>query len=151
MNTPKRRRNNLDFDRKSKIVEFFNSNPKCTQQQIADHFTALWGTDVKRRTVGDILANKDKLVRDETEGTPPRKRHRSAHHVDMESALFVWFTNARAQNIPVSDDILKTKAKRFGDELSIGDFQYSNGWLGRFKNRHGISSQVISGESAGIY
>ena len=43
-----------------------------------------------------------------------------------------------------------TKAKRFGDELSITDFSYSNGWLQRFKQRHNISQHVLCGESAGV-
>ena len=67
----------------------------------------------------------------------------------QESALFIWFTNARAQNIPISEEILKTKARQFGEEMGITEFSYSNGWLTRFKSRHGIFSQIISGESAG--
>jgi len=150
MATPKRKRVALDYEKKTEIIKFAEANPKATQQEISNHFTALWDISIKRRTVGDILTDKSRILSDDIEGTPPRKRHRSAHHVDMESALFMWFTNARAQNIPVSDDILKTKAKRFGDEMGITEFQYSNGWLGRFKIRHNITSQVISGESAGI-
>ena len=69
----------------------------------------------------------------------PRKRHRSAMHKDMESALYLWFTNARAQNIIITDDILREKAKRFGNELGITEFGYSNGWFTRFKSRHSIS------------
>ncbi|XP_061170543.1 tigger transposable element-derived protein 6-like [Saccostrea echinata] len=34
--------------------------------------------------------------------------------------------------------------------MGITGFSYSNGWLSRFKMRHGISSQIISGESAGV-
>jgi hypothetical protein len=46
--------------------------------------------------------------------------------------------------------MLKEKAKHFGDETGVTDFKYSNGWLQRFNARHGISSHVISGESAGV-
>ena len=35
-----------------------------------------------------------------------RLRHRSAMHEDMESALYLSFTNARAQNIIITDDII---------------------------------------------
>ena len=45
---------------------------------------------------------------------------------------------------------MKEKAKHFGDETGVTDFKYSNGWLQYFKARHGISSHVISGESAGV-
>ena len=72
--------------------------------------------------------------------TAVKKRHRSAQYADMHSALFIWLTNARAQNIPISEEILKTKAIQFGEEMGINEFSYSNGWLTRFKSRHGISS-----------
>ena len=80
----------------------------------------------------------------------PRKRHRSAMHKDMESALYLCFINARAQNIIIMDDILREKAKSFGNELGITEFRFSNGWLTRFKLRHSISCLSITGESAGI-
>ena len=48
-------------------------------------------------------------------------------HEDMESALYLWFTNARAQNITITDGILREKAKSFGNELGITEFGYSNG------------------------
>ncbi|XP_033755738.1 tigger transposable element-derived protein 6-like [Pecten maximus] len=151
METPKRKRLLLDHVQKTAIVNFASENPKNSHQQIANHFSALWDLPIKRRTVGDIVANISLQESEvDTTCTPPRKRHRSAQHTDMESALFVWFTNTRAQNIPVTDEILKIKAKRFGDELGITDFQYSNGWLLRFKTRHEIASKIISGESAGI-
>ncbi|KAJ8307614.1 hypothetical protein KUTeg_014836 [Tegillarca granosa] len=135
MDTPKRKRLILDTNEKLKIIEFSTENPKISQQEITNHFCALWDIPVKRRTVGDIIANKTSITSDDIEGTSPRKRHRSAHHTDLESALFMWFTNARNNNIPVTDEILKTKANR---------------WLCRFKSRHGISSHIISGESAGV-
>jgi hypothetical protein len=58
--------------------------------------------------------------------------------------------NARSKNVPLTDEILKEKAKHFGDETGVTDFKYSNGWLQRFKARHGISLHIISGESAGV-
>ena len=131
-------------------MQYSKLHPTSSQQELANHFTTLWNIDVKRRTVGDILLKSNQFENDDNENVPPRKRHRSAHYADMESALFIWFTNARAQNIPISEEILKTKARQFGEEMGITEFSYSNGWLTRFKSRHGISSQIISGESAGV-
>ena len=47
--------------------------------------------------------------------------------------------NARANNILVTESILKEKAQRFGGDLGVADFIYQNGWLQCFKNRHGIT------------
>ena len=60
-----------------------------------------------------------------------------------KKVLFLWF-------LPVTEEILKTKAKHLGDSIGVADFQYSNGWLQHFKVRYGIGNGVISGESPGI-
>ena len=39
-----------------------------------------------------------------------------------KKVLFLWF-------LPVTEEILKTKAKHLGDSIGVADFQYSNGWL----------------------
>ena len=149
MSTPKRKRTVLDDVQKRSILKYVEDNPKATQQQVADHFSIYWDIPVKRRTVGDIISRKDTFDSD-NEGSPARKRHRSAHHTDMEKCLYIWFTNARSKNVPVMDDLLREKAKQFGSETGVTDFSYSNGWLQRFKSRHSISSHIICGESAGI-
>ena len=151
--TPKSKRVILDVKQKLEIIKYHECNPKRSQQEISNYFTELWKIDVKRRTVGDIIHTSGKKRTRDSElevSSSPRKRIRMAHHENMEDALYMWFTNARAKNVPVTDDILKLKAKKFGDDLGVNDFKYSNGWLNRFKTRHGISCHVISGESAGI-
>ena len=138
MATPQpRKRTLLTFDEKRDIIEYSVKHTKCTQQDISNYFTTLWQKPIKRRTVGDILSHKDDL---DKSATPTRKRHRSAHHSDMEKALFLWFSQTRANNISVTDDILREKAKKFGEELGITDFKFSNGWLCRFKARHAVSN-----------
>lgn len=96
-------------------------------------------------TVGDIKF-AHRFENEDSENELSRKHHRSAHYADMESPIFTRFTNARAQNIPISEAKLKTKVRQFGEEMGITEFSYSNGWLTRFKSRHGISSQIISGK-----
>ncbi|XP_030007197.1 tigger transposable element-derived protein 6-like [Sphaeramia orbicularis] len=103
---------------------------------------------MKRRTVGDILAQKEKWL--ESTDDNPFRRNRQAKNEGMEKALFLWFSGARARNLPVTDDVLRAKGKELGEKLGVTDFAYSSGWLTRFKKRFVISNRVISGESAGI-
>lgn len=72
---------------KMDIIEYREKHQKSTQQEIADFFTSLFGVDVKRRTVGDLIAIKETFqdFDDNDDGGTPRKRHRSAMHSDMES------------------------------------------------------------------
>ena len=141
----KRKRTALDIDQKQRIISYYDKT-KSSQQQIANHFSTLWSMDIARRTVGDILSQRDKWLSDNT----AKRTKGHAKHTDLEQALWLWFSNKRAQNVVLTDEIVRAKAKDFGRELGVIDFSYSNGWLHRFKQRHGISSHVLSGESAGV-
>ena len=130
------------------MVLYSKQHPLKSQQDIANHFGALWDVSVKRRTVGDVLAHGEKWLNEDLSGTT--KRLRLAKHNMMEEALFLWFSGVRAKSLPVTEEILRNKAKFFGQEMNIGEFQYSNGWMRNFKKRFSICCRALSGESAGI-
>ncbi|CAG8708454.1 3010_t:CDS:2, partial [Racocetra fulgida] len=60
----------------------------------------------------------------------------------------------RSQNIPVSQNMLKTKSLSIYEQLKNGGiefstiFEASNGWVYKFQQQFDISSKTISGESA---
>ena len=139
----------MTADQKREICVYHSNNSNKSQQDIASFFTAKFGQPVSRRSVGDILSDKQKWMEYATAASASKKL-RSGRHSELESALQIWFTTARSQNVVITDAVLREKAKQFGSELSITEFQYSNGWLQRFKGRCGIASQVICGESAGV-
>ena len=87
----------LDSSRKQEIVKYAELHSKSSQQDIANHFSALWDYDVKCLTVGDILSQKDKWNTDDNER--PFKMRKLAKHSDMEEALFLWFSNVRSKNV----------------------------------------------------
>jgi hypothetical protein len=58
MYTPKRKRNLLDFKHKCEIIDC-DETFYSIQQQIAEYFSIFRELSVKRRTVGDILSNKE--------------------------------------------------------------------------------------------
>ena len=58
MSSLKRKRNLLD-KQKREIISYAKENPKLTQQQIADNLTIKWDLPIKRRSVGDILNQKE--------------------------------------------------------------------------------------------
>ena len=51
-----------------------------------------------------------------------------------------------AINVYVTDEIIITKAKEFGQQLNVDDLQFSKGWLYRFKNRFNLKLKVLHGE-----
>lgn len=65
----------------------------------------------------------------------------------MEQALYAWFLQQRSHHIPVSSEILRTKAKFFYEHITgKTDFVASSGWLQKFKARHGIRLLKVCGE-----
>ncbi|UYV64135.1 TIGD4 [Cordylochernes scorpioides] len=94
----------------------------------------------------DILTQAEKWE-NYTVGTS--KRQRVGKFSDLEDALFNWFTQKRANNNIITDDLLKEKAKKLGEQLDEPEnFTYSSGWLRRFKGRFHISQR--RGEGASI-
>ncbi|RKF78028.1 hypothetical protein GcM1_214010 [Golovinomyces cichoracearum] len=69
----------------------------------------------------------------------------------MEEALNKWLLT-RQEMIKMSGDLLKLKGGYFLKELypDAGPFEFSNGWLDRFKARYSIKSFHRFGESGYI-
>ncbi|KAJ2948731.1 hypothetical protein O0L34_g7989 [Tuta absoluta] len=52
--------------------------------------------------------------------------------------------------MPISGPLVKAKAENFAEELGITSFKASEGWLGKFKQRHHINYGKISGEARSV-
>lgn len=78
------------------------------------------------------------------------KRVRVAKYPELEECLIVWHQQTSNKNVPISDEMLIDKAKDYGVMLDIKDFNYSCGWLTKFKQRHGLSLQKIVGKSGSV-
>ena len=107
---------------------------------------------IANSTLSTIIKDKQKILAafDQATFEPERKRMRTATYEDVEDAVLLWFKNIRGRNVPVSGSILQTKAEELAKELGHHDFRCSNGWLQRFKSRHGIAQKRICGESSSV-
>ena len=110
--------------------------------------------DIAPSTLSTILKNKDKLQAKNAIGSNTKKRHRDPTHLEVDVALFQWFTAARLQSIPISGELLKAKAEELSRELvpstSSEPWTCSSGWLSRWKVRHNIKFRSICGENAAV-
>ena len=68
----------------------------------------------------------------------------------VDQAIFNWFLNMRSQNVPLSASMIQEKAVIFAKELNTENFQASDGWLRRWKERNNISFKTVSGESKSV-
>lgn len=66
---------------------------------------------------------------------------------EVEEALYTWFLQQRKNHVPISTDILRSKARYFYEQITgKNDFLASSGWLDKFKLRHGIRFLKVCGE-----
>lgn len=104
-------------------------------------------------TLSAWLKKKDEIEQKfESEMNKKRKKYRTAKYPEVEKALLTWFTYARSQNVAISGDILRQKARHFASALGIleSDFECSSGWLERFKGRYKITIKQVCGESQSV-
>ena len=58
-----------------------------------------------------IMKNKNRLQDNRLFGNSQEKLQRTPTKAEVDDALFLWFTAAHAQVIPISGEVLKTKAE----------------------------------------
>ncbi|XP_064461630.1 tigger transposable element-derived protein 4-like [Ornithodoros turicata] len=107
---------------------------------------------IAKSTVCGIVKNRQKIMDafSGSEFAPKRKRMRTAAHKDLEDVLLAWIRQARSSNLPVSGVVLRAKAEEIALRLHVEGFSCSDGWLDRFRKRHGLVFRSIVGESADV-
>lgn len=106
---------------------------------------------IANSTLSTIIKNRDQitLMFERSMFEPERKRMRTAKHEDLETALLIWFKQARSQDAPISGPLLLEKADELAKQMHI-DFLANPGWLERFKKRNGIVLRNVCGEANNV-
>ncbi|KAH8033795.1 hypothetical protein HPB51_016250 [Rhipicephalus microplus] len=101
--------------------------------------------DLPLTTVCGIWNFRENLI-GSAAATAKRCRLRGSAFSDVEEALVKWLKAARSKNLPISGPLLVGKALVVASPLNLDNFVCSNGWLARFKARHGITTWTVSVE-----
>lgn len=143
----KRQRNVLNIEDKVKIINEHSKN-NVSVKMIAQKY------EVGIQTVYDIIKNKDKFLKfcaesDSVVGFRNRKTLKTAEEPKVDLALYEWFRQERFKGTPITGLMIREKAKIYHTKLNIhSECEYSNGWLQKFKNRHGIKRLNAEGEKS---
>ncbi|KFD66823.1 hypothetical protein M514_20967, partial [Trichuris suis] len=112
---------------------------------------------ISTATVSDIK-RKGRTILDYSEkwtqegGCSNRKIMKTPKLEGVDEALYVWFVQKRAAGIPMTGPLLCEKALEFNWRLGADpDFKASQGWLDKFKRRHGIHGREICGQNLSGY
>lgn len=133
----------LTIDKKMEIIRAVAIGDRKKQDIAAEY-----GISVS--TLSTILKYQDKIKRLSARGAKHLKRDREALYPDVEACLMKWITQRRRLKEPVSGTLIKEKAERYAKELGHSEFKASNGWMGNFKRRYGISLRNISRDGAEV-
>lgn len=141
----RRARNVLTIEKKMEIIKLLKKGATATA--LSTQF------NVPRTTINDLKKNADEIEKlssqmESLDGrVKKRKTMKGAANEALDTALYMWFIQKRAEGIPLSGPIVAEKAILFNQKLN-GDpsFKASSGWLDNFKNRHGIRELNIEGE-----
>ena len=138
----------LTFEQKLEIINFIDENPKISQDKVASHFSVKFkcSPQINRSTVYVTLKNREKFENQKLN----KKKDKAPSQPQLEKCLMLWYSDLISQNTPLCDNMFTTQAKKFGAMIGISDleFNYSKGWLEKFKHRNNIFQRVISGEAA---
>ncbi|KAH7947438.1 hypothetical protein HPB52_011951 [Rhipicephalus sanguineus] len=101
-------------------------------------------------TLNSIVSKRAEIKGNAAPFGPKAKQARCAKYGNLEETLLTWFNQARAAGINFDGSILHEKLMEIADRLGIIDFAVSNGWIDRFRRRHGIAYKTVGGEAASV-
>ena len=129
------------------ICELHKAHPTLSHEKLTELASRqLKRPGLKRPSITGILKESQKWLNCEHSAASNKVKHRSAKHENLETVLMQWF-GQRAKGALLSDKLVSTKALRLAEKLQLADFKASDGWLSKFKKRHGIKLQRPHGES----
>ena len=94
---------------------------------------------IAKQTISDIKRNKERIRHFSGKLDSTRKNLKFPGHARLEEAVYDWYLKQQGREIRGPE--IQAKAEIFAKELNMPNFSASNGWLWRFKKRHGIDSR----------
>ncbi|KAL0035937.1 hypothetical protein WJX77_008310 [Trebouxia sp. C0004] len=136
-----------DSDRRQ-ICELHKAHPTLSHEKLTELASRqLKKPGLKRPSITGILKESQNWLNCEHSAASNKVKHRSAKHENLETVLMQWFGQMRAKGALLSNKLVSTKALSLAEKLQLADYKASDGWLSRFKKRHGIKLQRPHGES----
>ncbi|CAI9720180.1 transposable element-derived 7-like 10 [Octopus vulgaris] len=111
---------------------------------------------IKKQTVSGIRKAKDKLTTFSLKynvaansklSVGARKRMRVAKDTNLEEAVTKWFIHQRSCGNNIRGVEIQSAAVKLARDMGIDNFVASDGWLWRFRNRHGMCNKITTGEA----
>ncbi|KAH7980775.1 hypothetical protein HPB49_019131 [Dermacentor silvarum] len=127
-----RKQKPLSIKDKPNILAAVDWNPKRKRIDIANEL------GLPASTVNTVVSKWKEIEKNAMVFSGATKQARGARHGELEEALLKWFKQVQISGVNFDGSVLKEKALEVAD-LGIDDFTAYNGWISRFRARHGIA------------
>lgn len=133
------------LEERLRIIEEVDKNPSEKRVAIAKRL------GLPPSTLNSIISKK-KQIREQADKcgsfAKKRKTSKESNYSELESILYKWYQQCLASSIPVNGTVLRQMALQIAADNGIDHFSASNGWICRFKERHGLVLKKLSRENA---
>uniref|UniRef100_A0A8C0Z9I1 CENP-B homolog protein 2-like n=1 Tax=Cyanistes caeruleus TaxID=156563 RepID=A0A8C0Z9I1_CYACU len=119
---------------------------------MASHLKGIKKSTMTDATISNTIKRSAKYLSISDIPKDDAKRHKAAKFPELEKALYEWFVHNQ-ERVNMSGELIVTKGKEFLKKMypiDTPDFHFSQGWLERFKSRHGIKTYRRFGESGSV-
>jgi predicted DNA-binding protein YlxM (UPF0122 family) len=134
----------------SEKVELIRENEEnVSYRTLADNYKISIGS------VSNIIKRKAEYIEnyEQNQNSAKKRNFRNELNQQLDEKVYEWFVTQRSKNIPISGPLIQEKARQIRQQIdpeNADDFKASNGWLEKFRIRHGIQYRILSGESAAV-
>ena len=146
----KKQRKAIDIDTKLKIIKLHEDGAKVR--------TIAASLGLAHSTISTIVKDKER-IKETAKTTTGYKalitRQRKGLIHEMEKLLAIWFDDQISKRMPISLNIIQSKALSIFNTLKAREgeactetFTASHGWFQRFRRRFNLHNRSISGEAA---
>jgi len=149
------KRTQFSVAEKSALRAYHEQYPDLTQPALAQWFEAQTGKPIRPNSVSEILSKRYTSLDSNPGGGKLAKRlkQRSCDYPVLERILSDWVYR-QERFLIITAELIKEKARSFWPRIPeyngipIPDF--SNGWVDRFKSRHGLRYRARHGEAGSV-
>ncbi|XP_010419288.1 PREDICTED: CENP-B homolog protein 2-like [Camelina sativa] len=137
---------------RKELCEYKRDHTKCTQKELQLWIQEKFQIQVSQGTISNTLKRSDEYLSTNLESRKDIKRHKPAKYPEMEKVLFEWFLQYQ-DRVNMTGELILEKAKvtmKLVYPEQDFEHQFSQGWLEKFKLRHGIKSFRRFGESGSV-
>ncbi|XP_022230707.2 tigger transposable element-derived protein 3 [Drosophila obscura] len=123
----------LSLSEKSEVIQV-QEKEKLSVRDLARRF------NIGKTQAAEILKNKGQIDAKLKSGVNGhlKKNCLSQQGSHIDELCFSWFNTARSENIRLSGQGVRTKAREIAQHLGYAGFSASDGWLQKWRKRHNI-------------